>query len=212
MGMKLSGMLLAAGESTRMGSPKQLLVIEGDLLIERVLRLLLAAPLDEIIVVLGHQADAIRRAITIEDRRLRYTVNESFREGMSSSLRKGMECIATGAEGLLVALVDHPWIQPATVSKLIDGWAQGGRGIALPRCGERRGHPVIFGSRYFQELRDLSGAPGARAILHRHHDDILEVPTDDEAVILDVDTPGDLAILKERFRAGGTIPRKEIER
>jgi len=201
MDRKLSGILLAAGESTRMGSPKQLLVIEGDVLIDRILRLLLSAPLHELIVVLGHQADMVREAITVDDRRVHFTVNEEFRSGMSSSVRKGMACIDAGAEGVLIALVDHPWIQPATVSALISAWAKSGRGIAIPRHGERRGHPVIFSSRYFNELRELSGAPGARAIVHRHADDILEVPTGDEGVLFDVDTPGDLALLKERFKS-----------
>jgi molybdenum cofactor cytidylyltransferase len=209
MDRKISGMLLAAGESTRMGSPKQLLVFDGEILIVRILRLLLSAPLHEIIVVLGHQAQAVREAITFKDARVRYTVNDRFNEGMSSSIKKGMECLAPDSEGVLISLVDHPWIKHDTISGLVHRWAQNGRGIALPRFGERRGHPVIFGSPYFQELRDLSEAPGARAIMHRHPDDILEVTTDDEAVILDVDTPGDLVMLKERFKCEITTGREE---
>ena len=182
----VSALLLAAGESQRMGRLKQLLPLGGSTLIEVVLENLLRSRLQEVIVVLGFGAEEIRPRV--EAKGVRVAVNPRYKEGMASSLRVGLDALDPRAEGILVALADQPFIPPEVIDRLIEAFQGTSKGIVVPTFQGRRGHPVIFHRRYMEELRSLSGDQGGRKLLHRNPEDLLGVEVDCPGVITDIDT------------------------
>lgn len=182
----VSALLLAAGESQRMGRLKQLLPLGGSTLIEVVLENLLRSRLQEVIVVLGFGAEEIRPRV--EAKGVRVAVNPRYKEGMASSLRVGLDALDPRAEGILVALADQPFIPPEVIDRLIEAFQGTSKGIVVPTFQGRRGHPVIFHRRYMEELRSLSGDQGGRELLHRNPEDLLGVEVDCPGVITDIDT------------------------
>ena len=182
----VSALLLAAGESQRMGRLKQLLPLGGSTLIEVVLENLLRSRLQEVIVVLGFGAEEIRPRV--EAKGVRVAVNPRYKEGMASSLRVGLDALDPRAEGILVALADQPFIPPEVIDRLIEAFQGTSKGIVVTTFQGRRGHPVIFHRRYMEELRSLSGDQGGRELLHRNPEDLLEVEVDCPGVITDIDT------------------------
>jgi len=183
----ISAILLAAGESRRMGRPKLLLKWGGSTIIEKSVDTLLASKIDELIVVLGHQAQAILRKLGA--RRLKAVVNPQYRMGMSTSIRTGIGQVSSMSEAILIALADQPLIERDLIDHLIDTYGRNPQGIVLPSYKGRRGHPVILDSnRYRGEMENLMGDAGCRPILERHPGDILEVPVDSEGVLVDIDS------------------------
>lgn len=182
----ISALLLAAGESQRMGRPKQLLPLGESTLIEVALENLLRSRLQEVIVVLGFMAEEIRPRV--ETKGVRVAVNPHYKEGMASSLRVGLEALDPRAGGILVALADQPFIPPEVIDRLIEAFQRTSKGIVVPVFQGRRGHPVIFHRRYEEELRCLSGDQGGRELLQRKPGELLEVDVDCPGVLQDIDT------------------------
>ena len=142
-------------------------------------------------VVTGHQAAALRRALG--RRELRFVHNPDHGAGMGSSLAAGIASLADDVEGALVCLADMPGVRAAHLDALIDAFEPAaGRGICAPLHAGRRGHPVLFAARFFPELRSLGGDVGARSVLEAHAADFFGVEVDDPGVLRDVDTPDDL--------------------
>jgi molybdenum cofactor cytidylyltransferase len=184
----IAAVVLAAGESSRMGRPKALLPIDGQTFIERIVQALRQTVVGKIIVVLGHDAAALRRQIEhLPDELL---INPDYKLGQLSSLQVAVRRLQTepDCDGMLVHLVDHPYIRPALVDEMIEGFYRTGKPIVLPRCGERRGHP-IFSRRLFPELLAAPLAEGAKAVVNARRDETLEVETDDAGILVDIDTP-----------------------
>jgi molybdenum cofactor cytidylyltransferase len=192
----IAAILLAAGESRRMGSPKALLALEGTTFLGRILETLATAPSPEIgpiRLVLGSRAAEIREASSAVLSRFASRVevleNPMWRKGQVSSLRVGLEGLeATGALAALVALVDHPLVKPATVARIADAWRASPRSIVIPTHRDRRGHPVVFPRALFPELRTSPDQVGARAVVLAHNMEVLEVPVDHEGIVKDLDT------------------------
>jgi molybdenum cofactor cytidylyltransferase len=183
----ISAILLAAGESRRMGRPKLLLKWGGSTIIEKSVDTLLASKIDELIVVLGHQAQAILRKLGT--RRLKAVVNPRYRMGMSTSIRTGIGQVSSTSEALLIALADQPLIERDLIDHLIDTYGRNPQGIVLPTYKGKRGHPVILNSnRYRGEIETVVGDAGCRPVLEHHPGDILEVPVDSEGVVVDIDS------------------------
>jgi len=183
----ISAILLAAGESKRMGLPKLLLKWSQGTIIEKSVDTLLASKIDELIIVLGYQAKAILRRLG--SRRLKAVTNNHYRMGMSSSIRRGLEQVNSRSETVLVALADQPFIETDLIDLLIDIYHQNPHGIVLPSFKGRRGHPVILNRfRYQEEMGNLTGDIGCRPILDRYPEDILEVDVKSEGVIADIDS------------------------
>ena len=184
----VSGVLLAAGQSRRMKQTKQLLPLNGRRILEVCLENLLSSRLEEIVVVLGHDAPRILPLLGNESR-IRVIVNREFSGGIGTSIREGVRQVAPQAPAVIVALGDQPFIPPEVVDALIDGWTAGTKGIVVPvYCGER-GHPVLFSlPRYRSALELLNGDVGGRAILQAKQDDILDIPVSYPGVLLDIDT------------------------
>jgi molybdenum cofactor cytidylyltransferase len=187
----ISAIVLAAGESRRMGECKQLLPWHGGTVLGNLLRTLLSSSLDEVILVLGHESERILEKIST--RGIRVEFNPDYREGMSTSLRRGLMAMNQDAEAFLIVLADQPALTPEIIRRLIDAFrrAQPGKSIVAPSFQGRRGHPVLFGRKHLEELREATGEVGGREILARHPEDILLLEMDTDAVLIDLDTPED---------------------
>ena len=183
------GVVLSAGESSRMGRPKALLPIEGQRFIERIIRVLGLSRVGRTIVVLGHHAEQLRGQI--EHLPVEIVINPGYQSGQLSSLQAAIRHIERDdrCAGMLVHLVDHPFIDVALVDKLIDGFFETKKLIVVPRYKEKRGHPVIFSRGLFRELLDAPVDQGAKAVVNAHRQDTLEIDWQDEGIILDIDTP-----------------------
>jgi len=188
----IAAVVLSAGESSRMGSPKALLPISGVPFIEEIVRALKGTKIDRIIVVLGHHAEEIQKRIAHLP--VTFVVNRDYAKGQLSSLIVAIRSLAAEkttekVDGVLVHLVDHPFISPALVDHMIDRFYETKKLIVIPRCGGRRGHPVIFSSRLFPELLSAPLEKGAKIVVHAHRDETLEIETDFAGVTIDIDTP-----------------------
>ena len=185
----ISAIVLAAGESKRMGRPKQLLEWQGKPLLQHSLESLINSAVDEIILVLGHEADRIRA--TLPALPIKIVINPDYQQGMASSLRRGLLATDRSSEAFLVLLADQPGIGPEIVNTIIRTFRQADpqRGIVRPVYRGRRGHPVLIGAQYREEVLRLQGDLGARRILMNHPGDVLEIDVEDNAILEDIDTP-----------------------
>ena len=183
----VSAILLAAGESKRMGRPKLLLKWGRSTVIEKCVDTLLASNIDELIVVLGYRAGAIRRKLG--SRRLKAVVNPHYQLGMSTSVRSGLGEVSPSCEAVLIALADQPSIEKDLINRLIDEYRENPHGIVLPSYRGERGHPVILNRlRYQEAMENLTGDRGCKPILDLHPEDILEVEGESEAAVADIDS------------------------
>jgi len=182
----ISAIVLAAGESNRMGKPKQIMPLGESTILEQTIDNILSSIVDETIVVLGYKAEEVRKAIA--NRPVRVAVNPDYRQGMSSSIIAGLKLIDRRAQAVMVALGDQPFVDSQTINILIGAFVADDKGITVPVYRGKRGHPVIFDIRYKDELLALKGDIGGRAIIARHSEDVLEVSVNCEGVCIDIDT------------------------
>jgi molybdenum cofactor cytidylyltransferase len=218
----IAGIILAAGRSTRLGRPKQLLPLRGVQLIRHTVRRVLESSLDEVIVVVGHQAEAVSAAIA--DLPVRVVTNPDATLGQSTSVVAGLAALdeksgeswrrgesdramqasplQTTAEAAIFLLGDQPGIDPIVINALIAAWKQSRAPIVAPRYSDGMGNPVLFDRRVFSELRALGGDVGARAIIRKYQEEgnLLLVPVDHPAAP-DVDTEEDYAALIASFQS-----------
>jgi molybdenum cofactor cytidylyltransferase len=184
--------ILSAGESSRMGRPKALLPIDGVRFVAKIVAALKSTDVGNIIVVLGHHAEEMRQKIG--DLPVTILVNHDYKQGQLSSLQVAIRHLESSSEGspvdgILVHLVDHPYISATLVDLMIDRFYETKKLIVVPRFQGRRGHPVIFARALFLELLAAGTDQGAKPVVHAHRDDTLEIDTDDEGVLIDIDTP-----------------------
>jgi molybdenum cofactor cytidylyltransferase len=184
--------ILSAGESSRMGRPKALLPVDGIRFIEKIVSALKSTDVENIIVVLGHNAEEMRQKIS--DLPVTILVNHDYKQGQLSSLQVAIRHLESSSEGspvdgILVHLVDHPYISATLVDLMIDRFYETKKLIVVPRFQGRRGHPVIFARPLFSELLAAGPDQGAKPVVHAHRDDTLEIDTEDEGVLIDIDTP-----------------------
>ena len=171
-----------------MGRQKLLLPIGGKPILSWVLDSLRQGGVDEVVVVLGEDAAAIRKAVKLDD--VRVVVNRSPAKGLSGSLRLGLGAVEGKAEAAMVALGDQPFLSPATVRLLVETYRKGAK-IAVPVYGGKRGNPVLFEKRFFREIMMVSGDVGAKSVVRDHGPEVSEVEVKDSGVSFDVDTPPD---------------------
>jgi molybdenum cofactor cytidylyltransferase len=184
--------VLSAGESSRMGRPKALLPIQGIRFIERIVTTLTSTRVGKILVVLGHNAEEMRQKVA--DLPVELVINPDYRQGQLSSLLAAIRAIessrdAQSVDGILVHLVDHPFIGVELVNLMIDRFYETKQLIVLPRYRDRRGHPVLFSKMLFAELLGTPVDQGAKGVVHAHRQETLEIVTEDEGVTIDIDTP-----------------------
>ncbi len=160
-------------------------------IVEQAIDNLLSSVVDETIVVLGHQAEEITK--TIATKLIKIIVNPNYGEGMSTSIIAGLKLVSGQAQAVMLALGDQPLVDSQTINRLIAEFSRHAKGIAVPTYKGKRGHPVIFATKYKPELLKLKGDIGAREIIRHHPEDVLEVAVDSESVISDIDTRDDYA-------------------
>lgn len=185
--MAVVAILLAGGESSRMGAPKPLLDWGGSTLIEYQLSQLREAGADKLIVVLGHGAAKVLPFVHRASAQA--IVNELYTEGRACSVRVAASALPEGAGAIVVLNVDQP--RPAWVTRrLLDEHEHRAAAIAAPTYRGKRGHPVIFNARLAPELREVREATeGMRAVMQAHGDEVLEVSFDSPVVVLDMNLP-----------------------
>ncbi|HXW56277.1 MAG TPA: nucleotidyltransferase family protein [Candidatus Cybelea sp.] len=183
----LAAVILAAGESRRMGSPKALVPFRGASFLEHLLNATRHSRVGVTRVVLGSRAEEIRTKLGIDAALV--VVNPGWQHGQLSSLQVALRSLPGGTEGMILCPVDHPLISGNLVAQLIEKFDSSGKLIALPTFHARRGHPVIFRTPLYDELLAVSPDVGARQVVWAHADQIVEVPTEEEGVVLNLDDP-----------------------
>jgi molybdenum cofactor cytidylyltransferase len=184
----IAGLILAAGESSRMGTPKATLTYRGRTFLEWILQTLQEAGLERIAVVLGHQAEDIQRQTKIEPAQV--VINLDYRSGQTSSLQVGLRSLmAEELEAVLLCLVDHPAVAAETVRTIVATFQQSGAPVVIPTYQGRRGHPVLIGRQVFAELLELACDAGADSVVRRYRPATQFVAVEDEGIVMDVDDP-----------------------
>ncbi len=195
---RISGIVLAAGRSSRMQGPNKLLAeIGGTPLVRRVAEAAIAAIRADVVVVTGH--DHARVEAALAGLPVRFVHNPNFAQGMSTSLKAGIRACGDEIEGAVVMLGDMPETAPALIEGLVAAFDPAARrDLVVPVRGGRRGNPVLIGSRHFPAIARLEGDVGARDILQANAAAIVEIPVGDDAAFLDLDTPEALAAYRAR--------------
>ncbi len=197
--MTIAALLLAAGESTRMGRLKQLLPWDGEPLIGWQVRQLRECGAADVIVVVGHAADEIRQAVPAFARAV---VNEDYTEGRATSLKRGAKALKGDTEAVLVLSVDQP--RPAWLARrLIERWRIDQPLIVSPRFAKGFGHPILLDGSLVQELREVDEATlGLRAVIDRHLDRAVSLVIANNTINVDLNTPADYETAKNAYESG----------
>lgn len=189
----VTGVVLGAGGSRRLGRPKQLLPYGERTLLEHTVATARACGFDQLVVPLGGAAGEVRERVDLSGAQV--VVNDDYGAGCSSSIAAALDAVDPRCELLVLLLGDQPGVTPATVRALLDG--RGEAPLAVCRYDDGRGHPLVFGRRIFSELADLHGDKGVWRLLDERADEVVEVRIAGN-VPLDVDTPEDYqAVLAE---------------
>jgi len=186
----LGAVILAAGVSSRMGEPKQLLRLGGKTLLEQVLDNARNAAVDEIVVVLGAAAENIRQEVDLS--RIKVVINSSYQLGMSTSLGAGLAALDPTINAALVLLADQPFVRPTTLDRIGGEYRRSHAQIVIPLYNGFRGNPVLLDRSVFPEVMALSGDVGCRAIFGNHLEGIVKLPVEDVGILLDIDSKADL--------------------
>ncbi len=202
---RIAALVLAAGQSRRMGRNNKLLAeIDGVAMVRRSAENILASKASPVIAVTGHEKTRTEAALDGLD--IEFAHNPDYAEGLSTSMKAGIGALNEDVDGILVCLGDMPRVTPETVDKLIAAFDPlEGRAICVPTWRGKRGNPVLWSSRFFDEMMQVSGDVGARHLIGTHADLVVEVEMKDDGVMIDVDTPDALAKLNaatDRKRSG----------
>ena len=193
---RIAAIILAAGQSRRMGPDNKLLAeIDGKAILARVVEAAKASQVVDIIAVTGHEADQVKAMLA------RYTIptvhNAKFAEGISTSLQIGVSALSENFDGMIVLLGDMPRISANHIDRLIAAFSPAERRtICVPTYQGKRGNPVLFGEKFFAEMMRVSGDSGAKYLIGEHEEELAEVPMEDDGIFLDVDTPDALAEIR----------------
>jgi molybdenum cofactor cytidylyltransferase len=203
----VSAVVLAAGMSRRMGTPKQLLRMNGKTVLERTLESVRASNVGEIVLVLGHAAGSIEKAISTD--RMKVVHNQDFQQGMGTSLRAGLAAVDAEASAALIVLADQPFVRAETLNRLIACHQESRPDIIIPLYKGFRGNPVLLDRSVFPELEELRGDVGCRAIFGSHTENIRKLPVEDMGILLDIDGPEEYQKLENAYKARDELIRTE---
>ncbi|MBE3124740.1 MAG: nucleotidyltransferase family protein [Acidobacteria bacterium] len=189
--------ILAAGESRRMGTQKLLLPFGETTVVGAVVGTALASRVDRVLVVLGADKDDVREEL--EPLGIDFAVNDNFAEGMLSSVQAGFRALPADAEAAVVMLGDQPFLPARVVDAVVEAFRRSGKGIVVPAFQGRRGHPVLVDMKYRDTVLALDPADGLRRLMHAHPDDIIEAEVEDANILRDMDVPEDYEGVKPTF-------------
>lgn len=188
----VTAVVLAAGTASRFGGQKLLALLGGTPVIRRTVENVLAASLTDILVVLGADAEAVRAAL--DGLPVRFVLNPDYRDGMSTSLRRGIEALDPAARAALIVLGDQPAVAPEVMRRVVAAQRETGKPIAAPVYGGVQGNPVVFAREVFAELEAMRGDRGGREVVRRDPARVALVQVA-AGMPRDVDTPEDLEAL-----------------
>jgi molybdenum cofactor cytidylyltransferase len=197
-GPRIAALLLAAGQSRRMGTNKLLAEIDGRPMVARTAQRLLASRARPIVAVLGNQADQVDAALgKLPVERVR---NPAFADGLSTSLKSGLAALPDEIDGVIVCLGDMPLVAGRDLDRLIAAFNPlEGRAIVVPTRRGKRGNPVLWAKRFIPEMAELAGDVGAKHLIGEHAELVCEVEMDNDSVLVDIDTPDALAALRDKL-------------
>jgi molybdenum cofactor cytidylyltransferase len=181
--------ILAAGQSRRMGRINKLLAtIDGKPMVRWAAEAALASAAAPVFVVLGHEAAQVRAALA--DLKVTFVENPDYAQGIAGSVKRGIAALPAGIDGAVVCLGDMPRITARQIDRLIAAYNPvEGRALCIPTWRGKRGNPVLIGKRFFAEMQALTGDVGARPLISQYPELTCEVAMDDDAVLVDIDTP-----------------------
>ena len=193
---RIAAVLLAAGRSTRMGAVNKMLAkIGGKPLVRIAAEQVLASQASPLIVVTGHEREKVERAL--DGLPVRFVHNPQYAEGLGTSLRAGIAAVPEGADGAIVCLGDMPQVDSGLIDKLIAAFdPDSGALVVVPSINGRRGNPVVWARRFFNDLMSIRGDFGARYLIGTYTEAVIEVPVAGDAALTDVDTPESLSAVK----------------
>lgn len=201
------GVILAAGESRRMGRPKLLLPYGNETIIEAVIRNVSVSRLDGILVVLGSHSRSI--GDKIRSSAVKKVINRNYREGMFSSVLCGLASLPRSARAAALLLADQPGIPGEVIDSLIESFRRSDKGLVVPVYRKRRGHPLLLDLKYRSEVEALAPDVGLRGLLRAHPEDILEVRVSCPEILRDIDSPGDYRRAREGPPGGSPVLRSK---
>jgi molybdenum cofactor cytidylyltransferase len=182
----IAGLILAAGESSRMGQDKALLTYGDRTFLEIIVATLHEAGMERVVVVLGHHAEQIQGAVTLEGAEI--VINRDYARGQTSSLQAGLRALESAdLEAVVLCLVDHPLIVADTVRALVASFRRSGAPVVIPTFQNQRGHPVLIGRTLFSALLSLDPGAGANTVIGRHREATQFVAVSDPGILLDID-------------------------
>ena len=211
MNSRIAAILLAAGLSERMGAVNKLaLKIDGVALLRHSVQVLLASRIQELVVVLGHQADKIRSLVC--DLPIRIVVNPDYRKGQMTSVYAGLEVLSGGFDGIMIGLADQPRLEPGDIDALITAFSERVSGsIVVPTFQGSRGNPIILDYLHREEILLHNQNLGCRRLIEKNPDHVVSFEMPNDHVIVDLDTPKDLAALTAK-RGGHSEPEETSKR
>ncbi len=184
----IAGLILAAGESSRMGRDKALLEYRGRTFLETIVGTLREAGIARVAVVLGHHAGEIQNAVKLKSAEV--VINRDYRLGQTSSLQAGLRALENpDLVAVVLCLVDHPAVSGGTVRALADLFQKSPAPVVIPTYNAQRGHPVLIARVLFPELLALGPDEGANTAIRKYRDQTQFVEVDDPGILLDVDEP-----------------------
>ena len=201
----IGAVILAAGVSSRMGEPKQLLRLGGKTLLEQVLDNAHSAALDQIVVVLGAGAENIQQQVDLG--KVKVVINNFYQQGMGTSLGAGLAALDPAINAALILLADQPFVRPATLRRICEEYRRSHAQIVIPLYNGFRGNPVLLDRSVFPEVRALSGDVGCRAIFGNHLEGIVKLSVEDVGILLDIDSRADFDKLQS---IDGSTPDKSL--
>ena len=190
-----AGIILAAGASTRLGQPKQLLRLKDKYLLEWVLDAALTSMLSRIILVLGYAHQKIMKALEekLQHTKLQIEINPDYQKGQSQSLQVGLTRVLDAFPAVMFLLADQPLVDAATINYLLKKFWSSKKDICVPTFRGTRGNPTIFSQKFYKQIMEIKGDIGARQIMNSHPERVLEIEIKNPLLFADVDTPEDFA-------------------
>ncbi len=192
---QVGAIVLAAGGSARMGQPKQLLSVGGQPMVRRVVEAVCAAALAQVVVVVGAHAHRVQQALTGLPADI--VLNKAWAEGLSTSIRTGLDALRPEIQAVLMVLADQPALSPHLVRALVTRYRATGSALVAPFYRGQRGNPVLFDRVLFSELMQVEGDQGGRTVIIHHQAEMECVEVNDPAVTLDIDTLQDYQEMRD---------------
>src|ERR1700730_3833113 len=192
----LAAVILSGGASRRMGTPKALLPYRGGTFLEHLIKVTDHPRIGWRRVVLGADAQGVAEGVELPADEV--VINQNWEEGQLSSIQVGVRSLPAGTDGMLLCLIDHPLISRELVGELAERFYASGKAIVLPVYKGRRGHPVIFAARLYEELLSAPLETGARAVVWAHSENLFEMETNEEGCVVNLNDPDALAKARKR--------------